>query len=836
VPLSAAVWSTAVFHRPIDVAGLFPAIMTDRRAALLCYGLAALDDETLQFLVDHPQLLTRLYEHDSSVFAAFAGSLRVRHNAVILPGGTAATPLWEAALGESASRPERLLGALFSRENGRVAYLFEALTQFDQPTRDFSLGLWIGDTRRRVERFRSLLSAIDAFPGWAVEERPFNRPADDPVSMLMRVSVAPNGEPNGPSWITFWSKAFESTDIPDDPERLLKNVQQEGRIDAAWLAGALLATAPESRRERLDQLAFGLRTFGAADDRRLADVLVAIRAFHRYPMLMLTLERMGISNPAVYASAARHAVRLSSIDAKRGFIALGQFQGALAILARLVDARGLDAGRVETLAASLCAVPLNGDGAYAGAIARWLRDSLAPALSINPDAFDEGLIASLAGVRQGGASARPLVSWEQTAYRLDLTTAEVRRLTRVLERLQADPISLAMSLDSAAETLAVRTVTLDEVRAATVSLTALQGVVGTREGRGEVLGRSIQDLSKIRRSNDLKNAGKAAALLYELTDDVLADALISVTYALSLGDPQGPTTLSGNVSRRHDFGFLEKNPEARLRAPWTEPQQQLQPGVPWHVSGSLLGLDLGLSFLSLRRTSSGALPEAPTLKASDKDTFTQTIVLLNVFELRDDDRDVIASAIARGRERLAGLVAHHDALDGIADEIKLDGWRRQAARWSLVHDSQRVPALFSLSELMQLGAPQANATFGAWGMAASAYDGCICTVMTPPGRWILSTGRWPRGTVATYVADLNLRVAVALAELRLPAALAKGVLGAAMQDYVDRVKPLYPDDWLTLVRFAQALSIERIQDYVAALTINGPLVPDSPDNDPGRER
>jgi hypothetical protein len=121
-------------------------------------------------------------------------------------------------------------------------------------------------------------------------------------------------------------------------------------------------------------------------------------------------------------------------------------------------------------------------------------------------------------------------------------------------------------------------------------------------------------------------------------------------------------------------------------------------------------------------------------------------------------------------------------------------------------------------------------------MAASAYDGCICTMLTPPGQWILGAGRSPRGTVATHVADLNLRVAVALAELKLPAALARGVLGAAMQDYVDRVKPLYPDDWLTLVRAAQALSAERIQDYIAALTINGPLVPVGPDTNPSDPR
>jgi nitroreductase len=53
-------------------------------------------------------------------------------------------------------------------------------------------------------------------------------------------------------------------------------------------------------------------------------------------------------------------------------------------------------------------------------------------------------------------------------------------------------------------------------------------------------------------------------------NSALADALLSVTYALSLGDPQGTTLLSGNVSRRHDFGFSEKKSEIRVRAPWTE--------------------------------------------------------------------------------------------------------------------------------------------------------------------------------------------------------------------------------------------------------------------------
>ena len=66
MPLSAAVWSQTAFHRPVASADLFAAVLSDQSAALLAYGLAALDDETLRFLVEHPAVITRLYERDAA--------------------------------------------------------------------------------------------------------------------------------------------------------------------------------------------------------------------------------------------------------------------------------------------------------------------------------------------------------------------------------------------------------------------------------------------------------------------------------------------------------------------------------------------------------------------------------------------------------------------------------------------------------------------------------------------------------------------------------------------------------------------------------------------------
>jgi hypothetical protein len=54
VPLSAEIWSDAVFRRRVAPDELVTTIVADRQAALICHGLTALDDETLQFFADHP--------------------------------------------------------------------------------------------------------------------------------------------------------------------------------------------------------------------------------------------------------------------------------------------------------------------------------------------------------------------------------------------------------------------------------------------------------------------------------------------------------------------------------------------------------------------------------------------------------------------------------------------------------------------------------------------------------------------------------------------------------------------------------------------------------------
>jgi len=77
--------------------------------------------------------------------------------------------------------------------------------------------------------------------------------------------------------------------------------------------------------------------------------------------------------------------------------------------------------------------------------------------------------------------------------------------------------------------------------------------------------------------------------------------------------------------------------------------------------------------------------------------------------------------------------------------------------------------------------------------------------------------------MAALAPDLHLRVAELLAEMDLPARLAPSVLAMAAEDLAHGGAPAYVDDPLAVARFARSLTRARMEDYVAALAVNGSL-------------
>ena len=302
----------------------------------------------------------------------------------------------------------------------------------------------------------------------------------------------------------------------------------------------------------------------------------------------------------------------------------------------------------------------------------------------------------------------------------------------------------------------------------------------------------------------------------------LAAALTALLYTTALGEPDGAITLSRDVALRHDLGF-DATTLVRDTRPWSPPEERQGMG-PWRVQGSLIGLDLALSRLAVRRIGDDQMPLAPTLTINDFTTFSRTVVALVPFELNDGDRDELAAAIARGRQRVADARADLRALETLAREARVSATAIQLLPWIAARQPDSLSDAFSLRDLMWLGKPALSKTqLDRWGIAGDGFDGRRTTMMAPAAPWEDFAGRSDVGQVATQAPDLTLRLVEETARLKLPAMLIPSLLAYAVNDYWHDVQVRFADDWPRLTQQARALSGTRVEDYVAALAGDGPL-------------
>jgi hypothetical protein len=87
------------------------------------------------------------------------------------------------------------------------------------------------------------------------------------------------------------------------------------------------------------------------------------------------------------------------------------------------------------------------------------------------------------------------------------------------------------------------------------------------------------------------------------------------------------------------------------------------------------------------------------------------------------------------------------------------------------------------------------------------------------------SGRWDSGIFASGFADVNLRYAELLADMAMPASLLAPVLAGAVLDFVNGVDSRDRDDGRSIVAFAEALRPEHLEQFLALLTTDGPLIP-----------
>ena len=567
------------------------------------------------------------------------------------------------------------------------------------------------------------------------------------------------GQVAGPSWQWLWEQLFDRSDIS---RRQAESIRPgpDAPVRLAWLCQKIVDAPPQERRDRFGMLRFAQAAFAGAGEGDAADILIALGGYRRYQGLLLTLDRMDISSPSTFARAMDAARRVDERPGREQRDSLTALQGALAIIEHARVSRAIDVATAERLVLTL-ADAVDRDIATPTAVAQWIPNTLIAALPapVQPDQWT-GL---------------------STAYE-----------SKILQAMAGRPV---------------------EADQAQVEWEGLSYRVDVAAGER-------QRLARIR--EQVRSPGLDAALTSGQPQQI-TDALLALVYTPALGDPEGAALLSPDIATRHEFGLDVPAVARRDALSWSLPRDQVGVGGPWHIQGAIIGLDLGLARLTLRRIADNEMPAAPTINLNDQITMARTVVALNAREMHDRDRDRLVQAIARGRDRVAAATTL-PAVQALAAEAAMSHTARQTLPWLLSRAPHAAASLFALRDLLWLGKPElTQAELDRWGLYAEVLHGHLKTVMPPPAPWEDFGGRADGGVIGAQTPDLTLRIAEETARLKLPARLVPALLAFATQDYWHDVQARFADDWPAMTRQALALSPSRVEDYVAALAGGGPL-------------
>jgi len=839
LPLAPIDWVDRLVDTRGGAVPLGEAILRDRQASWLYLALSSMDPESARRLVD--SVPADVLRREAAVLVVAARSLVLRGDGVHPPGGAVAVPLWETLVGVRVADPARFVATLLDRDEGLLAYFYDSVAVLDPPRQWFALHLATTGDDRRIDRLRALYGSFARCePSWTPREQPLSRPPFDGAMLLALVETAGTGLAAGSEPPALWVSVFRPG---DNPAVALSDKGDPTGVDAALLASLVLVrAAPTERQERLETLLFGQRVFPLAGSRDWRPLVPILRGYWRHRSLMLVLERIGVRDPDAYRAALGTAERLGRIARPEDrAVALAQFQGLLGVIDRLADSGAIDRAVARSLAASAAALEPGLNGRYDGRVAQWAESVLAPALAGSapgaptPSGAADRIVRALAGP-PGPPQTEP-ITWEGERYRVDLRAAASNSLAATLARMGGPTLAQALEFASVTRTLLHDPVSVENARAQAARLADVAAGIGSvappsrRPIRAEAVtsavASAVERVGRLSRDGDLRQLLAEAESLFPIADALVAESLAGLAYASCIGDPASPVLEPGSPVSSHDFGFATaRNPEQGARAPWELPREVRGEGGPWHLAGSLLALDYALADLRLRRVSTEPPPRPPRINDNDRRTFVLSLAAFQPTAIDEATPAAIAEGLRRGHARIERVRADAAAAATIAREAGAETWRINAIRWSAGEEPDAVDSLFTLTDQLRLGDPSLDAArMSSWGTSALARGGGLTTRYPGPASSIGLPGRPALGLAATRVPDLHLRATAELAVRGLPGTLAPSVVAFALQDYLDEVQPSDADDWLSLAAYAQEITPVRFDDYIAALTARGPLVP-----------
>ena len=829
LPGTPAFWRTVVFDQKVPESQVMSAILDQRDAAVLYTALLSMREEVRAWLLARPALVRQLRGEAGPLLVA-APYLRIANDRWQWPGGADAAPMWEALAGVTSDAPEPWLLALVRADGGILAYLLEVVDSLSPEQQRAVLALGEADASRRVGAGLELLEGLRVVArGWQIRDRPFWRPSSDPAFLLAQIAPAPGGRRLAlPGGRLYWTLIFgDGALVPrDDAARAAWD--DPTPVSAGWLVARLGMAAPADRAVRYEQVLFAARWLAAADADQATTVATILRGYGRFPQLLRILDRLGVDDAGRLAAVVRRADALtSSAPDWREHAVLVRWQSALVFLdymARL-DAlgrderdRALDAlaapdgagasrgGRVRTLLAGL------GAGAVAGEVAA----------NRGGRPVEDALVARLT---RSAIDGRRRVTWEGETYRLDVGAAERDRIARVRGRDGQPRLDAAWAVFALSDLPSAPDVAEAMARLAAVATAARlertpapDDRLGLEARTALATARRLIDRGQVRREWP-----EIRAALDDLGDALATDGLAEMAYAVSLGWAEDLPLSALAAFHRHVF--TRPSPTGPVDASWLVPDVVTARGDAWHVAGSLVGLGDALAPVALRRPSLKPLGAVPALNTGDRRWLVTTIAVLDRRRFTDAAQQAVVAAVARGRARLRAIDSAASAR-AIVEEAGAPPLRQTLAGWLAEVNPAAVAGVLSMTEVVRLGSPGGHVpdALEGWGTSQRAVSGRMTAGSMPAWPWERYTGRAQR-LVSCAMPDLPLTLAIALAELELPAMLVVDLMPSATYELVNRAAPRHADDFDALAEYVRHVDRTAVERHLGLLTTAGPLRP-----------
>lgn len=819
LPGTAGFWREAgldAAHRADPIA---VGVLRSRGAALLYTALMSMEPPARAWLLDRPALVRTLPETERGALVVAAPYLRMRDGRWHLPGGDEAAPIWADLVGAGVDAPEAFLEAFLRARSGRLAYMLEVVATLSDAQRRTAFGL---APAADASAGRALLSALGRTVGsWRPGEQPFWRPSTDPALLLAQIPVEGDGRLRLPGGQRFWDLVTRDGDLLPREAEAVAAWADRTPVSPAWLVERMARLSPDTQGLFSQQVLFAARVLAGASAGEAASTATALRGFVRQAPLLGALERVGIRDAMRLAAVVRqaHALTTQGKDV-RARARLAQWQAAVALLERIARTGARPAGEIASVVDALAQpVAATAEAPWTGWVAALARIRGTEA-DVGTRRIEHALIDAVTGVQVPGAR----VTWEGATYQVDFAAAERDRISRVRGRASRPLLDVAWALaraDGAIDEGA------DALLGQLSDLAAAAGVDRPPEPDDEFGQAARQAASRARRllvaARGRPTPAAAGAAVADLGEALAACALVELAYAVNMGWAEDLPLTAAAASRRHRF-LRAVGPDRHDL--WAPAALNTDRRFPWHVSGSLLGLDVALAPVAMRRLTLRPLTASPQLNAGDRAILVATAAALNERWFTSESQLTVTRLVRQGAAIVAAIGGASEGRR-VAEAAGASTLRATVAAW-LAATPRGLEEFFSVSELLRIGLngaplPEPVRQWGSCDAALSGRGGAA----PPDLPWERYAGR-SRRMLACAVPDLPIALAVHLAEMGLPASLVPSLMASATLDVVNSTPSRHADDWLALVARVQAVDRPAVERYLGLLTTGGPLRPARP--------